>query len=65
MTARESKIIDLTPTWEQWLHTVFTVALHTKPTAGIELIEKCGEDFKNMAKLADMYIETQKAKDNE
>lgn len=46
------KTIDLTPTWEQWMHTVMTIALRTKDPA--KVLEPVAEDFKNVAKLADI-----------
>ena len=47
------KTIDLTPTCEQWMNTVMTIALRTPDPA--KVIEPVAEDFKNVAKLADAY----------
>lgn len=46
------KTIDLTPTWEQWMNVIMTIALKTKDPA--KVLEPVSEDFKNVAKLADI-----------
>lgn len=48
----EKETIDLTPTWEQWLHTVMAVALRVEDPA--KVLEPLTEDFKTMARLADI-----------